>query len=388
MKGKDYVNFRRASGPPFFYPQIQQSEITPCFFTLVTCDTLRFLKASGTTMTAQKPRNKITQQDVARLAGVSVAAVSLVLGGKGRISPEGVKRIYQAIDQLGYRRATTSSPVTPHRIGLLLPFDCTFSASLLPELANVLPQAGFTVALAYSTQIPADVLNQTEALLTQDTRGIIVCGKLLSSRPETLQALNARTAARRVVLMGISAHHHPGPVAAVHPDNALAAHMAADALLEQQHQNIAYLGGENQCLIRAERLGGLSVALGKMGVAFSPSLSFPCATTLDDASLAAERVLKHNPKVSAILCDNPTVLQAVHHALASRLQANKWRLFSRRIALTGFGECSQSLKLQLPLIAVSQKTIAIRALTCLQSQLAGSPLLPGDPRLTVAPAFL
>ncbi|MBU9845144.1 LacI family DNA-binding transcriptional regulator [Rahnella ecdela] len=344
--------------------------------------------ANGTTMTAQKPRNKITQQDVARLAGVSVAAVSLVLGGKGRISPEGVERIYQAIDQLGYRRATTSPPIILPRIGLLLPHGCAFSATLLPELANVLQQAGFAVALAYSTLAPADVLAQTEALLSQDARGMMVCGKLLNSHPETLQALNARTAARLVALTGICAHHHPGPVAAVHPDNALAAHMAADALLEQQHQHIAYLGGENHSLVRAERLGGLSIALGKAGVAFSPSLSFPCAATFDDALQAVAQVLKHNPKVSAILCDNPTVLQAVHHALASRLQANKWRLFSRRIALTGFGECEQSLKLQLPLIAVSQNTIATRALVCLRHQLEGSSLLPGDPRLTVAPAFL
>ncbi|WP_120509326.1 hypothetical protein [Rahnella bruchi] len=74
--------------------------------------------------------------------------------------------------------------------------------------------------------------------------------------------------------------------------------------------------------------------------------------------------------------------------LASRLQANKWRLFSRRIALTGFGECDQSVKLQLPLIAVSHNAIATRALECLRHQLEGSSLLPGDSRLTVAPAFL
>ncbi|MBU9854713.1 LacI family DNA-binding transcriptional regulator [Rahnella bonaserana] len=344
--------------------------------------------ANGKTMTAKKPRNKITQQDVARVAGVSVAAVSLVLGGKGRISPQGVERIYQAIDQLGYRRATISPSVMLPRIGVLLPYDCAFSAALLPELSKVLQQAGFAVALSYSTQSPSEVLAQTEALLAQDARGIIVCGKLLNIPPETLQALNARTTARHVALTGICAHHHPGPVAAVQPDNALAAHMAADALLEQQHHHIAYLGGENHSLIRAERLGGLSVALGKAGRAFSPSLSFPCAATFDDASLAVVQVFKHNPKVSAILCDNPTVLQAVHHALLNRLQANKWRLFSRRIALTGFGECQQSLKLQLPLIAVTQNAIAIRTLECLQRQTDEGSLLPGDPRLTLTPVFL
>ncbi|TBX33427.1 LacI family DNA-binding transcriptional regulator [Rahnella victoriana] len=344
--------------------------------------------ANGGTMTAQKPRNKITQQDVARLAGVSVSAVSLVLGGKGRISPQGVARIYQAIEQLGYQLPATAVPASLPRIGLLLPHDCDFSAALLPALAKTLQQAGFTLALSYVDLHPSRLLAQAGTLLTQDICGMLVCGRLLNDHPDVLQALSSRADARHIALTGISAHHHPGPVAAVHPDNALAAHQATDALLKQQHKHIAYLGGENHSLVRAERLGGLSVALGKAGVAFSPSLSLPCAATFADASRAAEQLLKQHPKISAILCDNPTVLQAAHHTLLSGTQAHRWRLFSRRIALTGFGECESSLKLQLPVIAARHRTLARRVLECLQHQLDGNTLLPGDPRLTVPAVFL
>lgn len=336
-------------------------------------------------MTAQKPRNKITQQDVARLAGVSVAAVSLVLGGKGRISPEGVQRIYQAIDQLGYRLPSASSVTPLPRIGVLLMPGCQFATDLLPALSQALQEAGFSLLLSYAHA--GTLLEHVGQLLAQNVRGIIVCGKLLNSGPETLKALSARSAARYVALIGVGEHYHPGPVATVHPDNAQAAHQAADALLHQQHQNIAYLGGVNHSLVRAERLGGLSLALGQAGIAFSPSFSLPCAANFADSFRATAQLLKQNPKISAILCDNPTVLLAAHHALAEGLQTSKWRLFSRRITLTGFGECEEALKLSLPQISASNNALASYAVKCLRAQLTGEPVFPDDPRLTVAPVF-
>lgn len=47
---------------------------------------------------------KITINDVALAAGVSVSTVSLVLSGKGRISSATGERVNQAIEQLGFVR--------------------------------------------------------------------------------------------------------------------------------------------------------------------------------------------------------------------------------------------------------------------------------------------
>ena len=47
---------------------------------------------------------KITINDVAQAAGVSVSTVSLVLSGKGRISSATGERVNHAIEQLGFVR--------------------------------------------------------------------------------------------------------------------------------------------------------------------------------------------------------------------------------------------------------------------------------------------
>jgi LacI family transcriptional regulator of maltose regulon len=52
---------------------------------------------------------KITINDVALVAGVSVSTVSLVLSGKGRISSATGERVNQAIEQLGFVRNRQAS---------------------------------------------------------------------------------------------------------------------------------------------------------------------------------------------------------------------------------------------------------------------------------------
>ncbi|MCL7679995.1 LacI family DNA-binding transcriptional regulator, partial [Klebsiella pneumoniae] len=52
---------------------------------------------------------RITINDVAQAAGVSVATVSLVLSGKGRISSATGQRVNEAIEQLGFVRNRQAS---------------------------------------------------------------------------------------------------------------------------------------------------------------------------------------------------------------------------------------------------------------------------------------
>lgn len=329
-------------------------------------------------MTAKPLRRKITQQDVAHLAGVSVAAVSLVLGGKGRISPESVSRVYQAIDALGYQQKCTVA-ASPDIIGIIQPYHCAFSRALLAPLSQALQAAGKSVMLMYSGVTDGALLATSDQLLKQGVQGLVLCGALGNTTKVRLRAQ-----ARRVALISVVAHLGAEAIPAIRPDNAQAAQQAAENLLGDNHQAIAYLGGENNSLVRAERLGGLSVALGKVGLAFNPALSLSCAETFAAASLAANQLLKQQPRPSAVLCDNPTVLKAAHQMLNSGNHASKWRLFSRSIVLIGFGECVESQAMGLTQIITPASDLAGRTVECLLLQLNGEPLSADDPRLVVA----
>lgn len=64
----------------------------------------RFIDRQGSQPARYGYRKKITINDVAQAAGVSVSTVSLVLSGKGRISSATGERVNQAIEQLGFVR--------------------------------------------------------------------------------------------------------------------------------------------------------------------------------------------------------------------------------------------------------------------------------------------
>ena len=57
----------------------------------------------------ESPSKKVTLKDVAEEAGVSVATVSLVINGKPNVSEEVRKRVFKAIDVVGYRSERSRS---------------------------------------------------------------------------------------------------------------------------------------------------------------------------------------------------------------------------------------------------------------------------------------
>ncbi|VTR54625.1 Degradation activator [Serratia fonticola] len=84
----------------------------------------------------------ITLADVAALAKVSTATVSMVLRNRGRISDETRKRVLSAIDELGYVYNQTAANLrnrSSNQVGLLLhditnPFYAEMTAGLSQEM--------------------------------------------------------------------------------------------------------------------------------------------------------------------------------------------------------------------------------------------------------------
>lgn len=94
---------------------------------------------------------KITINDVALAAGVSVSTVSLVLSGKGRISSATGERVNQAIEQLGFVRNRQAASLRGGQSGVigLIVSDLSkpFYAELTAGLTDALERQGKMVFL-------------------------------------------------------------------------------------------------------------------------------------------------------------------------------------------------------------------------------------------------
>lgn len=79
----------------------------------------RFIDRQGSQPAGYGYRKKITINDVALAAGVSVSTVSLVLSGKGRISSATGERVNQAIEQLGFVRNRQAASLRGGQSGVI-----------------------------------------------------------------------------------------------------------------------------------------------------------------------------------------------------------------------------------------------------------------------------
>ncbi len=183
------------------------------------------------------PRSTI--DDVARLAGVSVATVSRALRGLPNVSPATRKRVESAAAELTYTvdaRASSLASGRTHTIGLVAPwFDSWYESKVISGLEGVLAPAGYDLLVyAIKTSVrPMPILRERVRSRTVD--GIISIDVFFDEE----DADGLRAFGVPLVLIGsrLSYGH------SVNIDNHHGAALATSHLLELGHRRILYVGG-------------------------------------------------------------------------------------------------------------------------------------------------
>lgn len=123
---------------------------------------------------------KITITDVAKLAGVSVATVSLAISGKGRISPATADRVNQAIEQLGYVRNRQAAQLRGGEsgvIGLIVrDIGDPFYAAMTAGLSEAIEAEGKLLFLTQSGREGKGLLRCFDTLIDQGVDGLVLGG--------------------------------------------------------------------------------------------------------------------------------------------------------------------------------------------------------------------
>ena len=118
---------------------------------------------------------KIT--DVAQLAGVSVTTVSMVLNGKGRISPATAERVQQAIKALDYVPNSAAANLRSQQsnlVGLILR-DITdpFYTEVTAGVSEVLEQQGYLLFLTQCGHSPERLQQSIQSLSRQGVAALL-----------------------------------------------------------------------------------------------------------------------------------------------------------------------------------------------------------------------
>ena len=200
-------------------------------------------------------------KEVATLAGVSLATVSRVVNGDGKVRADLAERVREAVGLLGYRRDLTATNLrradrSSSSVGVV--FDDVanpFHAAVLRGVETVARTRGVLPLVGSSDEDAARERELAEAFLSRRVDGLIVVPA--SSDHSYLRA--ERDAGVALVFVD----RPPSFIDAdcVLSDNAGGAFAATAHLIAGGHRRIAFLGDQERIFTATERLRGYREAL-------------------------------------------------------------------------------------------------------------------------------
>lgn len=318
-------------------------------------------------------KRRATQRDVARLAGVSQAAVSIVLTGAGKpsISPDTWQRITNAARELGY---------VPNRFAQALRTNRSMTiACLVPDITNP-----FYPALIRGVQSVADGMNYD--LITISTDGLAERERhfldwALQGRVDgiigvffTLRAQDLRPLVEGgVPVVRIESSKKRGgdiPLDDIYVDSYAAAHAVTRFLIGRGHRRIAMIAGRGGP--QSVRVEGYRQAL--LDAGGTPRVVIDDEFNETGGMRAAEAMIAEGDHPTAIFAANDLMAIGVIQALREH-----GIVVPDHIAVVGFDDISAARLISPPLTTVAQfqRDMGAKAAQTLMERLRGSRQGPG-----------
>jgi DNA-binding LacI/PurR family transcriptional regulator len=295
-----------------------------------------------------------TGSDVARLAGVSQATVSLVVTGKsaGRISDEQRDHVLKVARGLKYQPNPSARSLRLGRartIALIVPNVANpYFASVLLGAERAARERDHAVMLLDTGSDPDWPAWVGEVLASRAVDGCIVYAA------DPVSARQVRVLGRHVVLVEAAARS----AGSVQLDIAGGIRLAMEHLLELGHRQIAHLAIDVDQETFRVRESAYRAALLAAGIAFSPEYVVRAWFDIEASTAAARRLLGLDPRPTAILCDDDLQAAGVYKAAAAlglRIPVD--------LSVVGFDdiELARMLEPELTTVAIPAEEVGARA---------------------------
>src|SRR5687768_2622492 len=280
-------------------------------------------------------------RDVARVAGVPVSAVPLVLTNRPGVSPARRARIQDAARQLGYQRPTgPGRPTQRHRLGLVIEardgpiFTDFYYGAILVGIQTEAKRLGLSVWL-HTFAPEVESIEDVAKAASQEVDGLIVVsgGDMTDERIARLEGTGLPTVLVDNFIIGHNVH-------AIVPDNFGAGSLATTHLIGLGHRRIAMVGGSRAYRKFVHRQNGYVDALAAIGIEADARLMPP---PVPDEERPGEAQLRQLLAIDA--SERPTAIVAVNDRLASRVLALLHRagiLVPREMSVVGIGDVEEA----------------------------------------------
>lgn len=274
--------------------------------------------------------NSPTMEDVAAVAGVSRALVSLVMRDSPKVSVHSRALVTAAAATLGYRPNLVARNLASRRtmtVGVVLDdLHNPWFAEVTDGLHEVLASDGYDMLLASGQRSRAVETRALETFLASRVDGIIVMGSRVS--------LNRLAAvSHEVPVVSIGRTTQIETIGAVNTDDARGAELAVEFLFDLGHRRIAHVDGGHGAGASLRRAGYLR-AMRRLGLGDN-ILVEEGDFTEETGAAAGERLMNNPCAPTAVFAANDLSALGVIDVLARRGQGAP-----KHLSVVGFDNTS------------------------------------------------
>lgn len=266
--------------------------------------------------------NRVTLADVARRAGLSKTAASMVLNGREgtRLSAEAHQRVFAAAEELGYRPNIAARSLRTRKTGTIafvsdIVATTRFAGGLIRGALDAARERDHVLFIAETQGDEAFEKYAIDAMLDRQVDGVIYAAmatRRLAVPPAILTG--------PVVLLNATT---PDDLPCVLPDDERAGRTVTSALLDRGHRDRIAIIGRNRLkesdpevsLAADARLRGIRDTLAEADVHGCREVF--CLDWLPEHGYAAMRtLLRRSPRPTAVICMNDRLAFGVYQAIA------------------------------------------------------------------------
>ncbi|MEM9496411.1 MAG: LacI family DNA-binding transcriptional regulator [Pseudomonadota bacterium] len=243
-------------------------------------------------------------ETVAKQAGVSVATVSQVMRGTGRISEQTRKKVLQTAKNLNYvpdGRAASMRSGQNREIGLALhQIANPFNAEVISGASDLLESEGYLLSVLDARDDAARQRRQIEAFIGSSRAGLIWV-----PAQDTPEATCELLKTHKLPTVTFLRHTSFAEFDHVGIQNTDATARATEHLADLGHSRIAFLGGTARVDVRNERIEGYTRVLAARGL--GPPIVWESPDDKLSGVAAMTNLLEAHPEVTAIVCNGDVV---------------------------------------------------------------------------------
>jgi LacI family transcriptional regulator len=257
---------------------------------------------------------RVTVEDVARAAGVSIMTVSRAMNNRQGISEQTRIRIQELAREMNYSPSQIARSLATRQtstLGLVVPdVSNPFFGHITRGVEDAAFENGYSVFLLNSAEIVDRERAALNSLWQKEVSGVILCSSRLPQ--SELQEFSERFA--YMVLVNRDLQIAQPNVVTINVDDYTGARYAVNHLLEMGRRHIALINGPETSLSARRKLNGYKTCLEENQIPFRGDYVVNCLPAVQAGQEAASRLFLDHPDIDAVVAFDDMVAVGVLEA--------------------------------------------------------------------------